>query len=91
MKKYKTIKDKTTGLLRIKALIDIPSVNVKVGDLGGLIENEFNLSHVGLCWVYRDAEVSGNARVYGNAWVYGDAIVCKENADTNTPPKEMTL
>lgn len=42
---------------------------VEVGDLGGWIEKEENLSHK------NDAEVYGNAEVYGDAWVYGNAKV----------------
>lgn len=51
-------------LFRIKALIEFG--NVKAGDLGGYIEKEKNLSHMGNAWV------SGNAQVSGNAWVFGD-------------------
>ena len=51
-------------LFRIKALIEFG--NVKAGDLGGYIEKEENLSHMGNAWV------SGNAQVSGNAWVSGD-------------------
>ena len=58
-------------LFRIKALINFK--NIKIGDLGGFIEKEENLSHDGNAWVYGDAEVSGDAGVYGDARVYGDA------------------
>lgn len=47
MKKYKlTGETKEIGgvtLHRIRALIDIPEHDVKAGDLGGWIEEEFNL------------------------------------------------
>lgn len=39
-------------LFRIKATVEIPKHNVKVGDLGG--------------WVSGDAEVYGNTKVYTN-------------------------
>ena len=65
MKKYEMLPE--SGLYRIRALIDIPRHGVKVGDLGGLIEKEENLSHDGDCWVYDDARVFGDARVSGNA------------------------
>lgn len=45
----------------------------KVGDLGGWIESESNLSDN--AWVSGDAQVSGDARVSGNAQVSGDAQV----------------
>ena len=66
-------------LFRIKALISFG--NVKVGDMGGYIEKEENLSQYGNAWVsgnaevYGDAKVSGNAEVSGDAWVYGNAEV----------------
>ena len=60
-------------LFRIKALIEFG--NVKAGDLGGYIEKEENLSHMGNAWVSGDARVSGNARVSGDAQVFGDARV----------------
>jgi len=75
--KYKIRTDlrhpKHTGLYRIEALRDFG--DVKKGDLGGYVSSEENLSHEGLCWVYRDARVYGNAEVSGNAQVYGDARV----------------
>ena len=60
-------------LFRIKALIEFG--NVKAGDLGGYIEKEENLSHMGNAWVSGNAQVSGDARVSGNARVSGDARV----------------
>ena len=60
-------------LFRIKALIEFG--NVKAGDLGGYIEKEENLSHMGDAWVSDDARISGNARVSGDTQVFGDARV----------------
>ncbi|WP_081489563.1 hypothetical protein [Bartonella vinsonii] len=70
-------------LHRIRALKNFD--DVKVGDLGGFIEKESNLSHDGNCWVYGDAlvlnpgHVSQDARVYNNSViagsVYGKACV----------------
>lgn len=54
-------------LHRIKALRDFG--NVKKGDLGGSIEEEYNLAHDWNCWIYNDAVVRGNATVCGNAEV----------------------
>ena len=68
-----------TKLFRIKALISFGDVTI--GDIGGYIEKEKNLSQTGEAWVYDnarvygDAEVFDNARVYGEAQVYGDARV----------------
>ena len=58
-------------LLQIKCTRKIKHADV--GDLGGYIEKEDNLS--GDAWVCGDAWVSGDAKVYGNAQVCGDAQV----------------
>ena len=50
--------------------------SVQVGELGGWVESENNLSQYGNAWVCGNAEVCGDAKVYGNAEVYGDAKVC---------------
>ena len=63
-----------TKLFRIKALIAFGYV--EVGELGGYIEKEENLSQDGDAWVCGNAKVYGNAEVYGNAKVYGNAEVC---------------
>ena len=72
-KKYKlngqTVEVAGVTLHRIEALIAIPLIGVKVGDIGGWVQAETNLSHEGNSWVY------GLARVFGNAQVYGDAVV----------------
>ena len=49
--------------------------SVSVGDIGGWVESESNLSQEGNAWVYGDALVCGNAKVYGNAKVFGNAKV----------------
>ena len=64
---------RTVTLHRIKAVAEFGIV--KVGDLGGWIEKEENLSHEGKAWVWGDAKVWGNAKVCGNAKVYGNAKV----------------
>ena len=70
-KKYKT--EKEGNLLRIIALKDFSDVNK--GDKGGLIENEYNLSQDGDCWVYEGAKIFDDARVFENAKVYNNARV----------------
>ena len=58
-------------LLQIKCTRKIKHADV--GDLGGYIEKEDNLS--GDAWVYGNAQVCGDAKMSGNAWVSGDAQV----------------
>ena len=70
---------RTVTLHRIRAVAKFGLV--KIGDLGGWIEKEENLSHEGKAWVYDDAkvyddaEVCGNAEVWGNAKVWGNANI----------------
>lgn len=45
----------------------------KVGDLGGWVESELNLSDD--AWVDDEAQVFGGARVSSNAWVYDNAQI----------------
>lgn len=66
---------KKPWLRRIRALRDIPFVDVKTGDLGGYVERPTNLSQAGECWIKDDAMVYDKARVYGNARVDGSAQV----------------
>ena len=65
---------RTATLHRIRAVAEFGLV--KIGDLGGWIEKEENLSHEGKAWVCGDAEVWGNAEVCGDAEVWGNAKVC---------------
>lgn len=81
-------------IYRIIAVKDFGGV--RVGDKGGYIEKESNLSHEGNCWVksdgivYDNAVVSDNAKVHGrvfdnarvcdNARVYGINAMIYENA-----------
>ena len=65
---------RTATLHRIRAVAGFGII--KIGDLGGWIEKEENLSHEGMAWVYGNAKVCGNAEVWGNAEVYDNAKVC---------------
>ena len=53
-------------LFRIRALVAFRCV--EVGELGGYLEKEKNLSQEDDAWVFGDAQVFGNARVYDNVW-----------------------
>ena len=65
--------NRTATLHRIKATVEFGFV--KVGELGGWIEKEENLSHEGKAWVCGDAKVCGDARDCGEAKVWGNARV----------------
>ena len=64
---------RTATLHRIRAVAEFGLV--KIGDLGGWIEKEENLSHEGKAWICGDAKVWGNAKVCGDAEVWGNAEV----------------
>ena len=65
--------------------------NINIGDLGGYIEKENNLSQYGNCWIYPDcyvyddafiednAVVMRNSEVFGNAVVRSDSIVIENS------------
>ena len=54
--------NRTATLHRIKATVEFGFV--KVGELGGWIEKEENLSHEGKAWVWGNAKVCGDAKVF---------------------------
>ena len=62
---------------KIKALKSFGDVSE--GQIGGAVSSEYNLSHLGCCWIYDNAAAVGNAKVYGNARIYNNAVV-SENA-----------
>ena len=64
---------RTATLHRIRATVAFGIV--EVGDLGGWIEKEENLSHEGKAWVWGNAEVWGNAKVWGDAEVFSASHV----------------
>ena len=92
MKKYRltnnTIVYEGRTLYQIEALITIyphddeednywePSI-VEEGSLGGYIESENNLSHIGKAWIKDNAKVLGNSKVLDNA------IVCEDSSVEN--------
>ena len=53
---------RTATLHRIRAVAEFGLV--KVGDLGGWIEKEENLSHEGKAWIWGNAKVCGDAKVF---------------------------
>jgi hypothetical protein len=60
----------------IVALVAIASKGVSVGDVGGWVQSEANLSQVSdEAWVSDEAQVFGEAQVSGKAWVSGKARV----------------
>ena len=64
---------RTATLHRIRAVAEFGLV--KIGDLGGWIEKEENLSHEGKAWVWGNAEVWDNAEVCGDAKVFSASHV----------------
>ena len=77
MKKYELTDDSITfmgrKLFRIRAIRSFNDVTV--GDFGGYIEKEENLSHDNDAWISDNARISGNARISDKARIYGDARI----------------
>ena len=65
-------------LRRIKASAEFGVI--KVGDIGGWIEKEANISENGNAWVCENAEVWGNAKVSGDAQLRAHAKVAAHEA-----------
>ena len=59
----------------VKSFTNSHGEEVHAGDLGGWIENEYNLFQTGNSWVCGEAKVFGSARVLGEALIYGSAEV----------------
>lgn len=68
-----TIQINGRTLHRIKALKDFG--DVKKGDIGGYVENEWNLSQDGECWIYGDASAYDDARVNLDAKIYDNVRI----------------
>ena len=77
MKKYELTDDSITfmghKLFRIRAIRSFNGVNI--GDLGGYIEKEANLSHDNDAWIYDNVCISGNARISGCARISDNACI----------------
>lgn len=76
----KNTKYKFTGEMKEKFGVTLKQIEaikdfrgVKVGDIGGWIEKESNLSVHGNAWVADNACVFGNAKVIDNVWISGNA------------------
>lgn len=60
---------------QIRALKDIPVINVEKGDLGGCVASHISLSHSGNSWVFEGGFVTGSAIIESDAIVGDGAIV----------------
>lgn len=71
--------EKYPFLHRIRALRNV-GIEVRVGDLGGFVEGEFNLSQEAddTSWIFDDAIAAGSAFVDGNSCLRGEAIACEQ-------------
>lgn len=78
------------GYYQIRALRDIPEIDVSKGDLGGFVSSQTSLSHNGNSWVFEggyigdsaivegDAIVGDGAVVIGTAHVKDSAVICRD-------------
>ena len=78
MKKYELIKESKDyfaerEIFRIRALKDFS--DIKVGDIGGWVCSEDNLSQEGNCWIYDNAKCLDDARILDNAKMYDNTMM----------------
>lgn len=59
---------------RVVALRNIPSLDIKVGDIGGKVSNEYSLAQSGECWVDYHSEIHDTSKVSGNTFVMKSTI-----------------
>lgn len=79
------------NVFRIKALIDMPDINVYKGDVGGFVQSENNLSQKGNCWIFDDAVVCGSAEVLDAAQIRNNAIVIDGKVSNERVVKDNTI
>lgn len=106
---YDEYKDVTTDMntchrvYRICAIIDMPEIDIYKGDVGGYIEEEYNLDNDELSgnmpWIYDDAMVYNGARVtdyatlhdsihvVGNVLVSGSSVLEGDSVLQNFSPE----
>lgn len=82
-----------TEVFQIEAIEAIPSRNVKVGDLGGFIESEDNLSFEDgdLAWVQRGGYVYGDSEVKNNSIVSKRTEIKNSVIDDSTVYKDVEV
>ena len=77
--KYKIIDGITVYRIKCVNSFYCHGTLISKGDIGGYVENDYNLSQHGCCWIFDDAVVRGNARLTNSATVHNNAIV-EDNA-----------
>lgn len=60
---------------QIMAMRDIPSMNIKKGDLGGFIETEYNLAQTDNSWLGTGVVVKNQVRVLYDTYVLGVMVL----------------
>ncbi len=78
--KYEILPEEVSGpdggsYCQIRALRDIPEIDVGKGDLGGFVSSQTSLSHSGNSWVFEGGYIGGSAIVEGDAIVGDGATV----------------
>lgn len=70
-------------LYRIKALKNIPKHGVKMGDIGGWIQDTSNLSHEGNAWIDKESMVFGGSVIKDDALIKASVITGKTEVSHN--------
>lgn len=69
------------ALYRIRALKNFS--NIRVGELGGWVSDENNLSQSGDCWIYNNAKCMDSARMYDDSRMYYNAVMYDDSCMYN--------
>lgn len=79
MEKYKlgdtVVGESGATYRRVVASKHIPSLSVKIGDIGGLISDDSTLSQLGDCWISYDSVVERNSRIEGDSYIQAGSVV----------------
>lgn len=78
-------------MYRINAVKRIPSLGIDVGDVGGFVESELNLSQTGSAWIHKNSFVKGSARVSEDAVIGDNCQIFAGNVSGISDLKNVTI
>lgn len=76
---------------RIIAAKSIPSLGIKVGDTGGFVQSELNLSQSGTCWIHKNSLVAGSAIVSGDSYIDEGCLIYAGKVTGLSELKNVTI
>lgn len=89
-KRYELTTHESEDRFRIRALADMPHVNVKEGDYGGLVKSEANLAQDGAGWIDYSSKVLDTSFVK-DAWIKESSTLSDDSFVERGEIKNSTL